>query len=233
MDLLSCCAYSMASLFKDRFLDPVLLTDRGRMPDPVISFEHMRNYNTLAAYTLIRNPQGLLDETTFNTQHYVENKDTKKLEWEFGRWAQMETLLHEQVHLWQQNFGEQSVELGKIYHNKEFVAKCASLGLHIKPGEGWHLKLADGPFEQLMNELGIEKPKERPKGDLDKDWFKWLLDFKGKKRKGRSTLSKWSCGCQNARIGTKEFHAVCTKEECGNVFVRADKENVYNVKEKK
>ena len=122
---------------------------------------------------------------------------------------------------------------GQIYHNKEFVAKCASLGLHIKPGEGWHLKLADGPFEQLMNELGIEKPKERPKGDLDKDWFKWLLDFKGKKRKGRSTLSKWSCGCQNARIGTKEFHAVCTKEECGNVFVRADKENVYNVKEKK
>ena len=27
--------YGMAVLFKDRFLDPVLHTDRGRLPDPV------------------------------------------------------------------------------------------------------------------------------------------------------------------------------------------------------
>lgn len=52
--------YDKAVLFKDRFLDPVLLTDRRRLPDPVISFNNLRNKNTLAAYTLFRNPQGLL-----------------------------------------------------------------------------------------------------------------------------------------------------------------------------
>jgi hypothetical protein len=41
----------------------------------------------------------------------------------------------------------------------------------------------------------------------------------GQERKGTSTLSKWSCGCQNVRVGTKEFHAQCLK--CGNVFVKA------------
>ena len=40
--------------------------------------------------------------------------------------------------------------------------------------------------------------------------------------KGRSTLSKWTCGCQNIRVGTKEFYGQCTKEECGHTFVKAD-----------
>jgi hypothetical protein len=64
--------YGMAVLIKDRFLDPVLRTDRGRLPDPVISFDDLRNRRTLAAYTLHRNPQGLLDEITFNIVHYDE-----------------------------------------------------------------------------------------------------------------------------------------------------------------
>ena len=89
--------YGMAVLFKDRFLDPILHTDRGRLPDPVISFDNLRNMRTLAAYTLHRNPQGLLDEITFNTEQY-EDQEGKKV-WRFGRWAQLETLLHEQVHL--------------------------------------------------------------------------------------------------------------------------------------
>src|SRR5215211_2936723 len=67
--------YGMGVLFKDRFLDPVLHTDRGRLPDPVISFDDLRNRRTLAAYTLHRNPQGLLDEITFNTAHYIEEDD--------------------------------------------------------------------------------------------------------------------------------------------------------------
>ena len=50
--------YEKAVLLKDRLLDPVLLTDRGRLPDPVISFENLRNKNTIAAYTLMRIPKG-------------------------------------------------------------------------------------------------------------------------------------------------------------------------------
>lgn len=106
--------YRKAVLFKDRFLDPILLTDRDRLPDPVISFANLRNKNTLAAYTLVRNPQGLLYEITLNAGHYVdEDRDGRKVKsWSFGRWAQLETLLHEQVHLWQQNFGSDPVKPG-------------------------------------------------------------------------------------------------------------------------
>src|SRR5215210_1934004 len=76
--------YGKANFFKDRFLDPILLTDRRRLPDPVISFDDLRNKKTLAAYTLHRNPQGLLDEITFNTAHYEEDEDKKV--WVWGRW---------------------------------------------------------------------------------------------------------------------------------------------------
>lgn len=212
--------YRRAVLFKERFLDPILLTDRGRLPDPVISFANMRNYRVLAGYRLVRNPQGLLYEITFNTEQY-EEVEGKKV-WRYGEWAQMETLLHEQVHLWQQNFGKDPVKPGKAYHNREFVDKCESLGLHPKLGEGYHLKLADGPFALLMNELGIKPPQEVEQlpPELMIDWFKLLSDLLGNKPKGRSSLSKWSCGCQNVRVGTKEFYAVCTI--CHNPFVKVE-----------
>ena len=198
--------YRIGNLFKDRFLDPILLTDRNRLPDPVISFRNLRNMNTLAAYTLSRNPQGLLYEISMNTQQYIDDsKDGKK--WIYGRWAQLETLLHEQVHLWQQNFGTNPFKQGRSQHNKEFVDKCESLGLHPKPGIGCHTRLADGPFALLMNEMGIEPPKlpimdEEP----NMDWYKWFLDYEGKRRKGKSSLHKWTCPeCGlNARMGIKD-----------------------------
>jgi len=163
------------------------------MPDPVLSFDNLRNKRTLAAYRLTRNPQGLDYEIILNSQHY-EKKD-EKMQWRFGEWALLETLTHELVHEWQQTVGEEPVQLGKVYHNKEFVEKCESIGLHPKHGEGYHLKVADGPFEILMNELGIEPPKEVENlpDDLDLDWFKKLLDDMGKGRKGKSTLKKWCC----------------------------------------
>ena len=200
--------YRMAIVFKNRFLDPVLLTDRNRLPDPVISFANLRNKNTLAAYTLVRNPQGLLYEITMNSEHYVdEEKGGKKIkQWSFGKWAQLETLLHEQVHLWQQNFGTDPVRPGRVYHNKEFVEKCESLGLHPMPGVGCHTRRADGNFSILMKELGVKPPdlSEIP-DELDSDWFKWFLDSLGKGRKGTSSLHKWTCPeCGlKVRIGIK------------------------------
>lgn len=224
--------YRMAVVFKNRFLDPILLTDRHRLPDPVISFSNLRNRNTLAAYTLVRNPQGLLFEITMNTEHYLDEAQDVivKKAWSFGRWAQMETLLHEQVHLWQQNFGADPVKPGRPYHNREFVLKCESLGLHPMLGAGCHTRLADGPFALLMKELGIQPPDltQQP-ADLDLDWFKWLLDHLGKSRKGTSTLRKWTCPeCGlNARFGIKGnpeiIHEPCSQKKGEKVFfVQAD-----------
>src|SRR5688572_3894901 len=180
--------YGMAVVFKDRFLDPILHTDRGRLPDPVISFDDARNQKTLAAFTLHRNPQGLLDEITFNTTHY-EEQDGKKV-WKFGRWAQLETLLHEQVHLWQQNFGKHPVKPERVTHNKEFIDKCESLGLHPLPVIGAHYAVADGVFAKLMGELGIPRPDDVPRMEgkaKRRDWFRPSPE------KGRSTLHKWIC----------------------------------------
>jgi hypothetical protein len=203
--------YSMAVLFKDRFLDPVLRTDRGRLPDPVISFDDLRNRRTLAAYTLHRNPLGLLDEITFNTVHYDEESGRKV--WHFGKWAQLETLLHEQVHLWQQNFGEHPVKPGRVSHNKEFVAKCESYGLHPMPVAGYHVTVADGLFAQLMGELGIPRPDDVPRDreESKKDWFR------PKPEKGRSSLHKWVCpDCGlSVRIGVSSdprlVHDACSE----------------------
>jgi hypothetical protein len=224
--------YRMAVLFKDRFLDPVLLTDRSRLPDPVISFNNLRNQNTLATYTLARNPQGLLYQITMNSEHFIDSEvegKTKKL-WSFGRWAELETLLHEQVHLWQQNFGECPVKPGRSHHNKEFVAKCESLGLHPMLGVGCHIRVAEGAFALLMKEMGIKPPGDfgQPDG-LDFDWFKWLIEGEGKGRKGASTLKKWTCpGCGlNVRMGIngnpKLRHEPCETKSGHEVFlVRAD-----------
>lgn len=224
--------YRMASLFKDRFLDPVLRTDRNRLPDPVISFKNLRNRNTLAAYTLMRNPQGLLYEITMNSQQYIreENDGNKTIKWQFGKWAQLETLLHEQIHLWQQNFGNDPVKPGKSYHNKEFVEKCESLGLHPLPGVGCHTELADGAFAKLMGELGIEPPKAKFESEKSNtDWFKRYLDSLGKRRKGASTLNKWTCPVcgLNARMGVKDNpqirHDPCEQKTGHAVFfVQAD-----------
>ena len=194
--------YTWTDRFKSRFLDPVARIDRERMPDAVISFERM-DVRVLACYTLHRNPQGLLDEITMNTKRLDR-----------PMWAILETMLHEQIHLWQQNFGEHPVQ--RNYHNEEFVGRCEQLGLHPMIGIGAHWKPADGVFAQLMEEYGIGRPAEvvAPQ-EGRKNW--WDI---GKSEKGRSTLAKWSCGCQNVRVGTSEFHAQCTI--CGNLFVRAE-----------
>lgn len=200
--------YRMATLFKERFLDPIIRNDRNRLPDPVISFENLRNLNTLAAYRLNRNPQGLLYEIIMNAEHYVDVTEEGKIikQWSFGKWAQLETLLHEQVHLWQQNFGKDPVRPGRAYHNKEFVQKCESLGLHPKLGPGYHTQLANGAFGNLMKELGIEPPHLTEQAEkFDLDWFFWYLDSLGKRREGKSSLHKWTCPeCGlNARMGVK------------------------------
>jgi hypothetical protein len=220
--------YEKAVLFKDRFLDPILHTDRGRLPDPVISFDDLRNQKTLAAYTLHRNPQGLLDEITFNSVHYVE--EGSNLVWAFGKWAQLETLLHEQVHLWQQNFGKNPVKPGRVHHNKEFVEKCESFGLHPLPIVGAHTAVADGVFAQLMAELGLPRPEDVPRIDwtkaggkpIKRDWFR------PEPEKGRSTLHKWTCpDCGlRVRVGIKGnpelVHDVCSEIKGQKVFLVQD-----------
>jgi hypothetical protein len=78
-------------------------------------------------------------------------------------------LLHEYVHLWQQSvgFGQEPYKPGKskVTHNKAWVEKCESLGLHGMPDIGCHVAVADEPFSILMMEWGVERPDDMPKDD--------------------------------------------------------------------
>lgn len=207
--------YEIAVIFRNRLIDPIARIERSQMPDPVISFDDLRNNKTLAAYTLNRNAQGLLDEITFNIAHYTQ--EDGKMIWKYGRWAQLETLLHEQIHLWQQRVGNNPVKPGRSHHNKEFVEKCESLGLHPMPNIGCHIAVADGAFAQLMREMGIDRPDDVPREKGKKmDWFK------PEKEKGKSTLKKWECGCgQKIRVGKDDWPgAVC--KSCGTEYVKND-----------
>jgi hypothetical protein len=207
--------YRMAVLFRDRLIDPIARIDRSQMPDPVISFDDLRNNKTLAAYTISRNAQGLLDEITFNTAHY--DQVVERQAWVYGKWAQLETLLHEQIHLWQQRVGKNPVKPGRSHHNKEFVEKCESLGLHPMPDVGCHVAVADGVFAQLMSELGIERPADVPRVVGKKlDWFK------PEKVSGRSTLKKWECSCgQKIRVGKEDWPGATCKS-CGTEYIKVD-----------
>ena len=193
--------YQWTDRLNDRFFE-------RQMPDALLSFERM-DVRVLAAYTLDRNPQGLLYEITFNTHHLQR-----------PMWETLETLMHEYVHLWQQNLGEHPVE--RNYHNREFVARCEELGLHPAIGSGVHLRPADGLFAEFLKAYAVKEPPVGSEIILDGkgkplDW--WTRDG-GRERRGSSTLTKWSCGCQNVRVGTKEFYASCTR--CGHAFGKVE-----------
>jgi len=191
--------YLWTDRFNERFFG-------HQMPAALLSFERL-DVRILAAYTLKRNPQGLLYEITFNTCHL-----------ERPLWETLETLLHEYVHLWQQNFGQHPVE--RNYHNVEFVLKCQELGLHPHVGSGVHLRPGDGPFAELLVAHGLEPPPTDIDLNLDPRGkpLDWWIGPGDRERRGSSTLSKWTCGCQNVRVGTREFYACCTR--CGNTFTR-------------
>ena len=192
--------YQWADRFNDRFFGQ-------RMPDMVLGFERM-DHRILASYTLRRNPQGLLYEITFNTKHLVR-----------PLWQTLETLMHEYVHLWQQNYGEHPVT--RNYHNVEFVGRCEEFGLHPSVGSGAHRRPAEGAFAEFLKAYGVPEPAPimRTKLSPKSKPMDWWAD-PTERRRGRSTLAKWSCGCQNVRVGTKSFEACCLK--CGKVFRRVD-----------
>jgi hypothetical protein len=218
--------YNLAVRFRDELIDPLERIDRSRMSDPVISFDDARNKEVLATYTVGRNALGLKDEITFNTAHYKDNEPGKK-EWIYGRWSQLETLAHEQVHLYLHHLTDIDGKK-RPAHGVEFVQKCESIGLHSLPVSGSHYQVADAdsPFGRIMKSLGIERPEDVPRTEwtkaggkpIKRDWWR------PEKERGKSTLEKYTCpSCGlNVRIGVKEdpgiIHHKCSVEKGENVF---------------
>jgi hypothetical protein len=161
----------------------------------VIGLDRM-SVRLLGTYHGGRNAVGLRHQILLNTAH-------------LGRplCEQLATLLHEQIHQWQSQFGRG----GKNnYHNLQFRIMAAKFGL-LEDDRGRTLGIEPGPFTNLLAKHGVdmgtlplahEKPvfTRRPKGD--------------------SKLRKWSCPC-----GTNVRCAVALKAQClkcGGEFEEAE-----------
>lgn len=199
--------YEWADVFKYYFLSPQN-ESQPVIPNLLVAVASLR-MDTLAAYRLTENPNGLPYEIIMNSMYL--NRPL---------WEILETELHEMAHLFQENTpGYRKCVNG--YHNAEFVEICESLGLHPRPGSGAHWKPADGQFGRLMERYGIPKPDyaeeaEVPPGKKKEYW--WDRDRGG--RRGSSTLLKYICKCEppknSVRTGRRDLTALCLA--CGDVF---------------
>jgi len=148
---------------------------------------------TLGHYYSKHNGFGLKNEIAINSL-YLDAE---------GLWDVLGTLLHEMLHLWQQQHGKP----GKgNYHNSHFRNKARALGLIVDQA-GHQEYAAASPFRDLLQKHGVEMPA------VTSPMFPYKVG------KGNSKLKKWTCGCTNARVAVGDFDATCNR--CGNKFVRA------------
>jgi len=144
--------------------------------------------------TFRRNPQGLLYEITFNVVHLSR-----------PLWATLETLMHEYVHLWQQNYGQDPVK--RNYHNVEFVSRCKEIGLHPMVGSGVHIRPADGVFAEFLKAYGVPEPaplfepKRTPKG---KSLTRSRRAAQAGSRESWIFLNRWSMTARSPTIRFKD-----------------------------
>jgi predicted SprT family Zn-dependent metalloprotease len=140
------------------------------------------------------------------------------------------TLVHEQCHLWQVEFGSAS---RNGYHNKEWAMKMIEVGLmptdtgqeggKITGQSMTHRIVSGGAYEKAFNKM----PKELtlPFTSLDADLMKSLLsggtstgksDAKGSKTSSSSQKTKYSCPCGFNVWGKPKLRITC--DACGQSF---------------
>jgi len=162
---------------------------------PALSFERTR-VNTLGHYVPGRNSMGLLENINLNRANL--NRPL---------WDILATLLHEMVHSYEYTYVPEAKRTKGWYHTKAFRLKLAEFGI-LSSEKGVHMAVGD-PFVFLLRKHGVEFGTYKISGGL--------IQIPPKpKKKGKSKLKKWSCGCQNARVGKAEFEATCNL--CENRF---------------
>jgi hypothetical protein len=145
------------------------------------------------------NSFGLRHEIIIDRRHIEECLSQEK-------WYEvLGTLLHEQLHAWQEEHGKSGK---RNYHNKQFQRKAAELGLIISP-QGYQQYEApdDSPFFSLLEKHGVRVPI-LPEPDRQKDQ---------RARAGNSKLKLWVCGCKppvKVRMGRAVFQARCLICDC-------------------
>ena len=153
---------------------------------------------TLGTYHHGRNSLGVRHEITLNAKHL-----TRPLA------EQLITLLHEQLHQWQEQYGNKGGKNG--YHNQQFRIMAKRFGLVVDQ-RGHHACVEPGPFTQLLARYNVDT-RMLPLPDEQPSFVK--------RPRGTSKLKLWTCtpGCTKVRCAV-QLRAKCLK--CGAQFVRED-----------
>jgi len=176
------------------FFNIVFFKDQP-VPIPVLTFERSR-VNTLGYYRVGFNDFAVKDQINLNRLY-------------IGRPLHevSQTLAHEMTHSWEHIYVPEEKRTKNWYHTNAFRQKMAEIGILTNP-KGVHMAVGD-PFVFLLRKHGVSFDSH-----LDLNGF--IIIPPKKKPKGKSKLQKWSCGCQNVRIGKSTFEATC--DLCGNKF---------------
>ena len=185
-----------AKCFKDQPIDAIAL-----------SFANTGVRN-LGHFVIGRNDMGIINNININVEYL-----------DLPKWAQLKTLLHEMVHVWEYQYLEEKKRTNNWYHKKDFQNKMKAFGIECEANGALSFIDPKGLFVHLIRLGGVSlEGAVIPHEEIKDGQIKKTKPIK--KRKGKSSLKKWSCGCQSVRIGTKEFHATC--DLCGNKFELQD-----------
>lgn len=186
---------------------------------PILGFDEL-NIRTLAQFYVTRNQLGLYNVINLNFKHI--SLDGSSATWLHGTWAFLETLLHEMLHSWQDTYGlhkpSKIVIKQKKGHNREYIAKAESFGLHVQPEDGWHTDIATGLFAELMTEYNITPLTDVPPAQEDDKGNYWK---RGKPRKWsyRQKINKWLCPTCGETVRTKKSFPGCICLMCNEAYI--------------
>lgn len=175
---------------------------RFRLDIPTVPLRLARlRWNCLGHFNPGFNDFGLRNEIAIDVGHLTCRLETG------GWWQVLGTLLHEQLHFWQQLNGGPPKPGPGNYHNVQYQGKALGLGLVVSRrgvNEGY---LEDGPFLRLLREKGVRVPATA------------ALGREPRRARVGSKLKKWSCGCEppvNVRVAVAAFRARCLA--CNRLF---------------
>ena len=175
------------------------------VPIPALTFERTR-VNNLGHYRSGRNDWAVKEQINLNRRYLSR-----------PLWTILMTLLHEMVHSWEFAYVPAEKRTKSWYHSKAFRNKMAEFGILCNQN-GSHAGLDyKGRFVLTLKQHGISFDDlpigKRASGIVPIDMMP--------RGKGKSKLKKWSCGCQNVRVGKFEFDATC--DRCNNKFEFVEK----------
>ncbi len=175
------------------------------VPIPVLTFENAR-VNTLGHYRIGRNDFGAREQINLNRRYL-----------HLPLWSQLSTLLHEMVHSWEYTHLDEKRRTKNWYHTRTFQAKLAEFGI-LSNEKGQHIGMG-GEFVYQLRRHGVRFDRLPDHAEIMTDGSVKIDPDKGRK-KGKSKLKKWTCGCTNVRVAVADFNATCNK--CGSRFEMAD-----------